>query len=76
MKRVYLRAVQLVLLCALAIVVSPRQARASEFACYVICIGDDWACIAKTGHPADPCTYDSQQDICNLGGCQLQPYMM
>jgi hypothetical protein len=72
MKRVYLRVLQLALLGGLAIVATPRSAPASEFACYAICIYDDWQCIYQTGHPADACGYDSEHDICTLGGCQLK----
>ena len=71
MKRVYLRVLQLALLGGLAIVATPRPAPASEFACYAICIYDDWQCILEIGRPADPCTYDSQHDICTLGGCPV-----
>jgi hypothetical protein len=44
--------------------------------CYAICAYDDWQCIFETGHPADPCAYDSSHDICTLGGCTLGPIQM
>jgi hypothetical protein len=74
MKRLFcVRAIQLAVLAALAIAVPSRDARGSEFGCFVICLYDDWECIAKTGHPADQCGYDSEHDVCNLGSCQLGP---
>jgi hypothetical protein len=74
MKHVCLRLIQLAVLAALAIVALPRPAPANELGCYAICIYDDWACMIATGHLADACGYDREQDICNLGACQLQPY--
>lgn len=71
MRQVCLRALQLVVLAIVALAATPRRAPASELGCYAICIYDDWSCIATTGHPADPCGYDSDSDICNLGACQL-----
>jgi hypothetical protein len=73
MKHICLRALQLAALAIFAIVATPRSSHANEFGCYVICVYDDWECMWKTGHPADPCTYDADQDICNLGGCTLGP---
>ncbi len=76
MKRVYLRAVQLAVLTLLTIAATPRHASANELGCYAICAFNDWECIFKTGHPADPCAYDTEHDICNLGGCTLEPYLL
>ncbi len=73
MKCLGIRAIQLAILATLATIAAPRPAAASELGCYVLCAYDDWACILQTGHPADPCAYDEEQDICNLGGCQLGP---
>ena len=72
MKRMYVRLGQLAVLAVLAVVATPRQAPGNEFGCYAICVFDDLSCIYHTGHPADPCSYDSDHDICNLGGCQLE----
>lgn len=74
MKRVCIRVFQLGLLVALTIVVTPRRAAANEIACFAICVYDDWQCILQTGHPADSCSYDKGNDLCNLGGCALGPY--
>jgi len=71
MRRVYLRAIQLLVLAALALVATPRPAPANELACYAICVYDDWKCILETGRPADACGYDGGQDICNLGACDI-----
>jgi hypothetical protein len=71
MKRVSVRLFQLAALTLLALVVAPRPSAASEWACFSICVYDDWNCIFATGHPADQCFYDSYNDICTLGGCQL-----
>ena len=71
MPRVCLRTIQLLVLAGLAVMAAPRQAPANELGCYAICVYDDWQCIFETGHPADPCGYDSSQDICNLGSCDV-----
>ena len=76
MKRLCLRVIQLAVVSCLAILATPRQAPASEFGCYVICAYDDVECILRTGHPADPCSYDAEHNICNLGGCTLGPYVL
>lgn len=73
MKHVLIRMTQLVVLVVLMVAATPRRAAANEFACYVICIYDDWQCILQTGHPADECGYDKAGDVCNLGGCSLGP---
>ena len=71
MTRICVRAIQLLVLTGLVLGVTAKPAPANEFGCYAICIYDDWQCILSTGHPADSCSYDRDNDICTLGGCQL-----
>lgn len=69
MKRFRVRAIQLVILAALVLVIPPPQTEAGELQCYLICLALDWHCIVTTGSPAEPCSYQAAEDICNVGGC-------
>ena len=71
MRRLRVRAIQFVILALLAFVRPPAAAQGSELGCYLLCLMDDWICIAQTGHPAEACSYQAEEDICNLGGCWL-----
>jgi hypothetical protein len=76
MKMVLMRTMQLLVLAGIVMLLPARRAEANDIVCYAICAYDDWQCIFETGHPADPCAYDSSHDICTLGGCTLGPIQM
>src|SRR6185437_1439804 len=59
MTMVLMRTMQLLVLAGIVMLLPAKRAEANDIVCYAICAYDDWQCIFETGHPADPCAYDS-----------------